>query len=81
MVDYEQKLIKALKKEYHIINEEIVAVWFSKTIQNAKGLYIIDNEALKDFYFEVTYHGDKNETYIDRYLKIEHSVVKDSELE
>ncbi len=81
MVDYQAKLIKALKKEYGITVDEVIAVWFSKEIQNAKGMFIIDSEPLKDFYYEVTYNGDKNETYIDRYLKIEHSVVADSELE
>lgn len=80
MVDYQEKLIKALRKEYGVTVDNIIAVWFSKEIQNAKGLFIIDSDALKDFYYEVTYNGDKNETYIDRYLKIEHSVVSDSEL-
>lgn len=80
MVDYQEKLVKALRKEYGVTVDNIIAVWFSKEIQNAKGLFIIDSDALKDFYYEVTYNGDKNETYIDRYLKIEHSVVSDSEL-
>lgn len=80
MVDYQEKLVKALRKEYGVTVDNVIAVWFSKEIQNAKGLFIIDSDALKDFYYEVTYNGDKNETYIDRYLKIEHSVVSDSEL-
>lgn len=80
MVDYQEKLVKALRKEYGVTVDNVIAVWFSKEIQNAKGLFIIDSDALKDFYYEVTYNGDKNETYIDRYLKIEHSVVPDSEL-
>lgn len=80
MVDYQEKLVKALRKEYGVTVDNVIAVWFSKEIQNAKGLFIIDSNALKDFYYEVTYNGDKNETYIDRYLKIEHSVVSDSEL-
>lgn len=80
MVDYQEKLVKALRKEYGVTVDNVIAVWFSKEIQNAKGLFIIDSDVLKDFYYEVTYNGDKNETYIDRYLKIEHSVVSDSEL-
>lgn len=81
MIDYQEKLINALKKEYGITIDKVIPVWFAKEVQNAKGLFIIDSEPLKDFYYEVTYNGDKYETYIDRYLKIEHSVVKDYELE
>ena len=47
-------------------------VWFSKTLQNWKALV---STTLNDgVYYEVTYNGDKKETYLDCYKKF-HNVV------
>jgi hypothetical protein len=52
-------------------------VWFCKTLQNWKALVIT---TLPDnMYFEVTYNGDKKETYIDVYDKTQNVVVRDFE--
>ena len=52
-------------------------VWFCKTLQNWKALVIT---SLPDnMYFEVTYNGDKKETYIDVYDKTQNIVVRDFE--
>lgn len=52
--------------------EECYIVWFCKTLQNWKALVSTnvltsDNDA---DYCEVTYNGDKNETYVDIYKKV-----------
>ena len=55
--------------------EEVYVVWFCKTLQNWKALVsttIPDNK-----YYEVTHNGDRGETYIDVYVKLENKVVKD----
>lgn len=59
--------------KYHI--DEILLVWFSKTLKNWKALVIADRP--DDMYYEVTYNGDKNEAYIDAYKKIENVVIPD----
>lgn len=41
-------------------------VWFSKTLQNWKAL--VSGVHIKE-YIEVTYNGDKKETYVDVYRK------------
>lgn len=54
--------------------EDVYVVWFSKTLQNWKALVsttIPDNK-----YYELTYNGDKGETYIDVYVKLDNQVVK-----
>ena len=49
--------------------DDVHLVWFCKTIQNWKALLIT---ATHDSYFyEVTYNGDKRESYIDVYKKEE----------
>lgn len=55
--------------------DELYIVWFSKTLQNWKALVSTDafddSESLKGAYFEVTHNGDKNETYVDYYIKVD----------
>lgn len=49
-------------------------VWKSKILQNWK--YMISTVE-NDIYYEITYNGDKEEWYIDAYIKIENRVVKE----
>lgn len=55
----------------------VYCVWFSKTLQNAKGLFSADrNDGL---YFEITYNGDKDEFYLDVYRKLENKAISNYE--
>lgn len=54
---------------------DVYVVWFAKTLQNWKAL--VSSNAKDDRYYEVTYNGDKRETYIDAYSKVENTVVPD----
>lgn len=47
--------------------EDIYVVWFCKTLQNWKAM--VSTNAKDNAYYEVTHNGDKNETYVDRYIK------------
>lgn len=50
-------------------------VWSCKTLQNWKALMITD---LPDGnYYELTYNGDKKQTYIDSYQKMDNIAVDD----
>jgi len=54
---------------------EVYVVWFAKTLQNWKALLattLPDNR-----YYELTYNGDKGETYLDNYVKIDNVVISD----
>lgn len=55
--------------------DEVHVVWFSKTIQNWKAL--ISTTLPDGMYYEVTYNGDENETYIDAYKKFDNKVIVD----
>lgn len=57
--------------------EDIYVVWFAKTLQNWKAL--ISTNVKDNQYYEVTYNGDKRETYIDAYQKIANVAVPDDE--
>ena len=57
--------------------DEVFIVWFSKTLQNWKAL--ISTTISDGMYYEVTYNGDKKETYLDAYKKWENVCIKNVE--
>jgi hypothetical protein len=54
---------------------EIYVVWFSKTLQNWKAM--LSTNIPDGRYYEVTYNGDKEESYVDTYYKIENTRIPD----
>lgn len=55
--------------------DDVFVVWFSKTLQNWKAL--VSASYPKAPYIELTYNGDKMETYADVYKKIENCIFPD----
>lgn len=57
-----------------ITKEDVFIVWECKILQNNKALL---STTLSDgMYYEITFNGDKQETYVDAYKKWENFVVK-----
>ena len=50
---------------------EVIQVWYCKTIQNHKGLFIVKDRYgwIYPYFIEATYNGDKGELYLDFYRK------------
>jgi len=58
-----------------IDENEVFIVWFSKTLQNWKAM--VSTTVSDGMYYEVTYNGDKKETYLDVYKKWENKRIVD----
>lgn len=80
-----EKVITDIVAEKHFFTYEcksdikVIPVWYCKTIQNHKGLFIAKNEENLTIYpefFEVTYNGDKDEFYFDEYVKTNKIICK-----
>ena len=55
--------------------DDVYVVWFCKTLQNWK---VLVSTTLPDgIYYEITYNGNTNETYVDIYKKWENYTVKE----
>lgn len=76
VVDYYNEHVEKTDNKKLTINEVFV-VWFSKTLQNWKAL--ISTTISDGMYYEITYNGNKKETYLDAYKKWENVCVKDKE--
>lgn len=60
------------------ISFDIYIVWKAKVLQNWK--YLISSTLVNGLYYELTYNGDKKEWYLDSYMKIENSVIREDTL-
>lgn len=75
-------LVKENLKDYDDFeynNIEIIQVWYSKTIQNHKGMFIVRNketQQIYNYYVEATYNGDSEELYLDFYKKVFKHTIK-----
>lgn len=76
VIDYYNEHVDITNNKKLTANEVFI-VWFSKTLQNWKAL--ISTTISDGMYYEVTYNGDKKETYLDAYKKWENVCVKDEE--
>ena len=61
--------------DFEITEENVFIVWFCKTLQNWKAL--VSTTVSDGMYYEVTYNGDKQETYLDAYKKWENVKIED----
>lgn len=64
---------------FQITEDQVFVVWFCKTLQHWKAL--VSTTVSDGVYYEITYNGDKHETYIDAYKKWENVRVGDDEYE
>lgn len=55
--------------------EDFYIVWFAKTLGNWKAL--VSTDRIDGQYWEVTYDGNKKQTYVDHYVKVSNTVVTD----
>lgn len=55
---------------------DVYVVWFSKTLQNWKAL--VSTTVPDGIYYEITYNGDKKETYVDVYKKFENIKIMEA---
>lgn len=73
-------LVKYYKDHYNKIIEiaDVYVVWSCKTLQNNK---ILMSTTINDgVYVEVTYNGDKKESYFDIYTKVRNVLVENQKL-
>lgn len=55
--------------------KDFYVVWFAKVLGNWKAL--VSTDIISGQYWEVTYNGAKNETYVDHYVKRTNQAITD----
>jgi hypothetical protein len=59
-----------------LTEKNLYIVWFCKVLGNWKAL--ISTDVVSGHYWEVTYNGLREETYVDKYIKGSNSVITDA---
>jgi hypothetical protein len=54
---------------------DFYVVWFAKTLGNWKAL--VSTDVISGQYWEVTYDGNKNRSYVDHYVKRSNNMITD----
>lgn len=75
VVDYFNNRVDATDN-VKITEDQVFIVWFSKTLQNWKAL--VSTTISDGMYYEITYNGDRKETYLDAYKKWENKCIPDN---
>lgn len=67
------------KTDTHVsfTREDVYIVQFSKVLENWKAL--VSTTLPDGMYYEVTYNGDKKESYLDAYKKFQNVTIPDDE--
>lgn len=73
--EYKTERLEKTDKHVEFKLEDVYVVWFSKTLQNWKAL--ISTTLPDEMYYEVTYNGEKQETYLDAYKKFDNVRISD----
>jgi hypothetical protein len=60
---------------FTITEDQVFIVWFSKTLQHWKAL--VSTTVVDGMYYELTYNGTNQETYLDVYKKWENKRIPD----
>jgi hypothetical protein len=74
VVDYFNSHVE-ITDDYRINVNQVYVVWFSKTLQNWKAM--LSTDVMDGMYYELTYNGDKKETYLDAYKKWDNKRIHD----
>ena len=68
------KYSNKVNPDHQITPDDVYIVWMCKTLQNSKAL--LSTPVPDTRYYEVTYNGDKEEVYLDAYVKEQNSCIK-----
>lgn len=64
----------SLEKDYHVALDDVYVVWFSYILGGWKAL--VSTNLRDGRYYELTHSTEKNETYLDTYIKSENTVLE-----
>lgn len=71
--------INADGKDEDVFRISLHLVWFCKSLQNHKALFMSLSQRYRNCYWEATYNGSKREYYVDEYRKVSNHVIATKE--
>lgn len=64
-----------LREELNVPKEEVLEMWFDRSLRDVKGVYVIDNKIFSNYIFTVKY-TDKEDSYeVETFTKAQKEVA------
>lgn len=64
-----------LGEELNVPKEEVLEMWFDRSIRDAKGVYVIDNKIFSNYIFTVKYTAKENSYEIETFTKAQKDIA------
>ncbi|ARM66673.1 hypothetical protein AM4_014 [Lactococcus phage AM4] len=64
-----------LGEELNVPKEEVLEVWFDRSIRDAKGVYVIDNKIFSNYIFTVKYTTKEDSYEVETFTKAQKEVA------
>lgn len=74
-LELHDKMKIKLGKELNIPKEEVLEMWFDRSLRDAKGVYVIDNKIFSDYIFIVKYTTKEDSYEVETFKKIQEEVA------
>ena len=75
LLERHDKMKIKLGEELNVPKEEILEMWFNRSLKDAKGVYVIDNKIFNNYIFTVKYTVRENIYEVETFKKIQGEVA------
>lgn len=75
LLDRHDKMKIKLGEELNVPKEEVLEMWFNRSLKDVKGVYIIDNKIFNNYIFTVKYKIKEDSYEIETFTKVPDKVA------
>ena len=75
LLERHDKMKIKLSEEFKVPKEEVLEMWFDKSLKDTKGIYIIDNKIFNNYIFSVKYTVKDDRYDIETFTRVSGEVA------
>lgn len=75
VLDRHDRMKIKLGEELNVPKEEVLEMWFNRSLKDVKGVYVIDNKTFNNYIFTVKYKIKENNYEIETFTKVQNEVA------
>lgn len=75
LLELHDKMKIKLGEELNVPKEEVLEMWFDRSLRDAKGVYVIDNKVFNNYIFTVKYITREDSYEVESFEKITKEVA------
>lgn len=75
LLERHDKMKIKLGEELNVPKEEVLEMWFDRSLKDAKGVYVIDNKIFSNYIFTVKYTTKEDSYEVETFTKSQNDVA------